>query len=447
MEMQQFIDTLLAAAKEQGIDPAEVYVSAGSNFSANVMQGNIDAYNVSSRQGLGLRGVYQGKMGYASTQAFDQEAIGQLIQGVKEGASLREDEDAEEIYPGDASYPTVDSWSEELEQVSAAAKLDACLAIEKAAVTSQPTVTQCSGTRVTTASGEIRLRNSYGLDLHHRSNLYLAYTDAIAQDGDSTATAMAFRSGRDFRQVDPQALGAEAARDAHEALHGSPVAAGSYRVILRWDAMQSLLETFAGIFSAENAQQGMSLLKGREGETIAAPCVTILDDPLLPGGFASSPFDEEGVACRTKAVVESGVLKTLLHNRKTAKKQGVASTGNASRPGLSAPVTVAPSNLFFQAGQESLQELEARMGDGLVITELSGLHAGANTTSGDFSLLSKGYLLAEGKRVRPVEQITVAGNFYRLLKDIHALANDLTFPASGVGAPSVDVGTLTVSGK
>lgn len=447
MEMQQFIEKLLAAAKEQGIDPAEAYVSAGSSFSANVMQGTIDAYNVSTRQGLGLRGVYQGKMGYASTQAFDDEAIQQLIEGVKEGASLREDEDAEEIYPGDASYPTVDSWSQELEQVSAAQKLDACLNIEKAAVSSQPTVTQCSGTRVGTASGEIRLCNSYGLNLHHRSNMYLAYTDAIAQEGDSTATAMAFQSGRNFAEVDPQALGAKAARDAAEALHGSPVPAGSYRIILRWDAMQALLETFAGIFSAENTQQGLSLLKGREGETIAAPCVTLMDDPLLPGGFASSPFDEEGVACRTKAVVEAGVLKTLLHNRKTAKKQGVASTGNAARPGLSAPVTVAPSNLFFKPGEQSLEELEAQMGDGLVITDLSGLHSGANTTSGDFSLLSKGYLLEGGKRVRPVEQITVAGNFYQLLKNIRALGNDLTFPASGVGAPSVDVGTLAVSGK
>ena len=91
MEMQQFIEKLLAAAKEQGIDPAEAYVSAGSSFSANVMQGTIDAYNVSTRQGLGLRGVYQGKMGYASTQAFDDEAIQQLIEGVKEGATLRED--------------------------------------------------------------------------------------------------------------------------------------------------------------------------------------------------------------------------------------------------------------------------------------------------------------------------------------------------------------------
>ena len=141
------------------------------------------------------------------------------------------------------------------------------------------------------------------------------------------------------------------------------------------------------------------------------------------------------------------MLKTLLHNRKTAKKQGIASTGNAARMGLSAPVTVAPSNLFFQPGTQSLAEMEAQMGDGLVITDLSGLHAGANTISGDFSLLSKGYLLEGGKRVRPVEQITVAGNFYQLLKDIRALGNDLTFPASGVGAPSVDVGTLAVSGK
>lgn len=211
MEMQQFIEKLLAAAKEQGIDPAEAYVSAGTNFSADVMQGSIDTYSVSDKLGLGLRGIYQGKMGYASTQAFDDEAIQQLIEGVKEGASLREDEDVEEIYAGDASYPTVNSWSDALEQVSATEKLDACLNIEKAAVSSQPTVTRCSGTRLSTISRETRICNSYGLNLHHRCNLYLTYTDAIAQEGDSTATAVAFQSGRDFSEVDPQALGAKAA--------------------------------------------------------------------------------------------------------------------------------------------------------------------------------------------------------------------------------------------
>ena len=223
--------------------------------------------------------------------------------------------------------------------------------------------------------------------------------------------------------------------------------AGTYRIILRHDAAQSLLRTFCGIFSAENAQQGLSLLKGREGEKIAADCVTLMDDPLLEGGFDSAPFDGEGVASKTKAVVENGVLKTLLHNRKTAKKQGVASTGNALRPGLSAPITVAPTNFFFKPGDKTLAELEADMSDGLVITDLSGLHAGANMTSGDFSLLSKGYLLKGGKRVQPVEQITIAGNFYDVLKNIRAIGSDLIVPASGVGSSSVDVGTLTAAGK
>ena len=96
---------------------------------------------------------------------------------------------------------------------------------------------------------------------------------------------------------------------------------------------------------------------------------------------------------------------------------------------------------------KNLAALESELGDGLVITQLDGLHAGANVTSGDFSLLSKGYLLEGGKRVRPVEQITIAGNFYELLKNIRAVGSDLVFPGSGVGAPSLDVGERTVSGK
>ena len=447
MDKQQFMDRLLAEAKAQGIDPAEVYFSAGSSFSAGAMNGNIDSYKVSTRQGLGLRGMYQGKMGYASTQAFDEEAIRQLIEGVKEGALLREDEGAEEIYEGDAEYPTVVSYDETLAQVPATAKLDAVLAIEKAALESVDTVKQCEGTQLSTMSGEVYLRNSYGLNLQHKDNAFIAYTGAIAKDGDSTSTGMAFKCGRDFAKLDVKKLGEEAAQEAASGLHAEPVPAGNYRMILRYDAMQSLLATFCGIFSAENAQQGLSLLKGREGEKIAADCVTLMDDPLLEGGFDSTPFDGEGVASKTKAVVENGVLKTLLHNRKTAKKQGVASTGNALRPGLSAPITVAPTNFFFKPGDKTLAELEADMSNGLVITDLSGLHAGANMTSGDFSLLSKGYLLKDGKRVQPVEQITIAGNFYDVLKNIRAIGSDLIFPASGVGSSSVDVGTLTAAGK
>ena len=171
-----------------------------------------------------------------------------------------------------------------------------------------------------------------------------------------------------------------------------------------------------------------------------------MDDPLLPGGFASAPFDGEGSACRTKAVIENGVLKTLLHSRKTAKKAGTASTGNARRS-VSSPIRVAPTNFFFKPGEKDLDGLLADMGDGLMITELGGLRAGANPVSGDFSLIAKGFRIAGGKQGEPVEQITIAGNFYQLLKDIRAVGSDLEFRGGNIGSPSVDAGTIHVAGK
>lgn len=222
---------------------------------------------------------------------------------------------------------------------------------------------------------------------------------------------------------------------------------GEYRTIFRNDAMSDMLGVFAGIFSAENAQQKMSLLEGKEGQVIASEVVTLMDDPLMPGGLATAAFDAEGSACRTKTVIDKGVLTTLLHSRKTARKQGVETTGNADRASYTSSVHVSPTNFFFQPGEKDLNALMADMGDGLVITEVGGLHAGANPTSGDFSLISKGYRVQGGQIVGAVEQITVAGNFYQLLKNIRAVGNDLKFYGSPVGSPSVDAGVLSVSGK
>ena len=105
-----------------------------------------------------------------------------------------------------------------------------------------------------------------------------------------------------------------------------------------------------------------------------------------------------------------------MHNLKTAKKDGVATTGNASKASYAASVRVSPTNFSIRPGEKCFDELLADMGDGLVITEVEGLHAGANAVSGDFSLLSKGYTVKDGKRERPVEQITIAGNFFDMLR-------------------------------
>ena len=171
-----------------------------------------------------------------------------------------------------------------------------------------------------------------------------------------------------------------------------------------------------------------------------------MDDPLLLEGLEARPFDAEGVPSKAHTIVENGVFKTFLHNLKTAYKDGVETTGNASKAGYASAVHVSPSNFYIKPGSKSFDELLAEMGDGVVITDVAGLHAGANPVSGDFSLLSKGYVVKDGKREKPIEQITVAGNFYDLLKNARAMADDLDFPLGGMGCPSIDVGELSISG-
>ncbi len=444
MNVQEFMDRLLRTAGKNGIDPAEIYYTDADSFSANAQDTEIDSYEVSSSCSLSIRGSVNGKMGYASTEAFDEEALAYLIRAVKESAALNEAEEQDEIYAGDESYPEIETEEDDLDSVSAEEKLQMALTAEKASREADPRIKQSEGATIQTSVFHAVMRNTHGLKLENARKLYVAYASPIAKDGDATATGFKMKYGRKLRELDPVRLGREAAADAVSQLHAEPVASGEYRIIIRYDAMQSLLSTFVGIFSAENAQQKMSLLAGREGEEIASRVVSITDDPLRKGGLATSSFDGEGSAAFTKAVVDKGVLKTLLHNRRTAKKQGVKTTGNARRAG---GMHVAPTNFYLEPGEKTLEELLRDMGDGLLITDVSGLHAGANPISGDFSLLAKGFVIRGGQQAEPVERITVAGNFYQLLKSIRAVGCDLEFPGSAIGSPSVDAGVMAVSGK
>ena len=446
-ELDIFVDKLLKAAQEAGIETAEVYYREGESTSAKAMQGKIETYEVSGSRGLSLRGVVGGRMGYASTEAFDDDAIGQLVQGVLESAELNEAEDQDEIFAGESAYPELEAAESDLGEVSSEDLLRKALAVEKAALSLDSRVTQTEGAQVSRSFDRVLIRNTHGLNLSHEQELAALYVLPIARDGDNTATGFALKFGTEFGRMDPDELARKAVDEAVSQLHAEPAPSGTYRIVMRNDVMVSMLGVFSRIFSAENAQQKLSLLAGREGEMIAAEIVTLMDDPLLKGGMASCPFDDEGSACRTKTVICNGRLETLLHSRKTAKKQGVQTTGNARRGGYSGAVHVSPSNLYLKPGEKTLDELLADLGDGLLITDVSGLHAGANPISGDFSLLSKGFMVRGGKRAEPVERITIAGNFYELLKSIRAIGSDLEFPGGSIGSPSVDVGTLSVSGK
>ena len=450
MDRKQFIDTLLARAKQEGFGDCEVYYSAESSFETSVFKGEILNYSVADSMGLSFRALIDGKMGYASTQVLDEDAIELLIDGARTNAGLIESEDAQFIFAGSESYAKVDACNPALEEITAAQKIEMAKALEQAALAADERVEQVQAADIVSAFEQRAIVNSKGLNVSHTSNLIGGYVGPVAKEGDRVNTAFEMFFTADASKIDLRACAEKAVREAVAGLQAESVDSGEYRVCLRNDAASSLLATFSGIFSADNAQKGLSLLKGREGEVIAADCVTIVDDPHMAGQASSTPFDAEGVATYRKNVVDGGKLTTLLHNLKTANKQGVKTTANAARASYASPVDVAPTNFYFQPGEGSLDDVLAALGDGVLIISLQGLHAGANAISGDFSLGAKGYLVEGGKIVRAVDQITVAGNFYELLKGIERVGGDLRMGAPGgscFGSPSLIVSKLSIAGK
>ena len=454
MDRKEFIARLFERARQRAGDApdfaCEACVGNGSSFEVQVKNGEIYQYNVSDGGGLGFRALVNGRMGYASTQILDEEAIDMLVDGALENAALVESEDRQFIFEGSERYPELKLFEPRLEALDAAKKIEMAKKLEALTLAQDARIAQVEDCAVFSSSDESAMVNSRGLDVSVRGNLLGAYVAAIARDGEKVNTGfkMAFTMNPDA--LDLEKLAKDAAREALDGLEAEQAESGTYRVLLRGDVAATLLSTFSGVFSADNAQRGLSRLKGREGEAIAAECVTIMDDPHRAGSAASTPFDGEGVATRPKAVVEGGRLNTLLHNLKTANKQGVQTTANASRPGYAAPVGVAPTNFYFKPTDVDFEGMLQKLGDGLLITEMQGMHAGANPITGDFSLAAKGFRVRGGRKAEAVAQITIAGNFYELLKAVEAVGGDLEVLAPGgscFGSPSLLVEKLSVAGK
>ncbi len=450
MDMKMLIDKIFAEGKKQGINDMEVFYSAGSSLSLKVFQKELDGYSLSESEGLGLRGMYNGKMGYSYTEKVDETSIDLLVKNVKENATVIDSDDEEYIFEGSKEYKKVDTFNPKLEEVKEAAKIKFVKQLEEEAFKIDNRIQSVETCVYGDGYGETIMSNTKGLYLHDKSNIAYTYVVVVAKENEDIKTGMAYRTGNDFSKFNPKEIAEEAVKEALSMLGAKSVKSGDYPIIIRNNAAADLLEAFEGIFSAENVQKNLSLLKGKLNEQIGSEKFTLVDDPFMEGGLASRSFDGEGVASKYKKVVDKGVLKTYFHNLKTAKKDGVETTGNASKSSYKSSVGIAPSNFYVEKGEKTLEEIISSMDKGILITELQGLHSGLNSVSGDFSLAALGYEIKDGKISKPVEQITVAGNYFELLKNIEETGSDLKFGLPGeayIGSPSLKIKKLAIAGE
>jgi len=450
MEMKSLIDKIFQKGREKGLNDMEVYYSAGRSLTLKVFQKELDTYNLSESEGLSLRGVYKGKMGYSYTEKVDDTSIDQLVRDVLENAVIIDSDDEEFIFEGSKEYKKVDSFNPALSNVSEEKKIEFVKSLEEEAFKLDKRIESVEVCVYGDGYGEIIMSNTKGLFLQDKSNIAYTYIVVVAKEGEDIKTGMAYRTGNDFTKFNARDIAKEAVDEALALLGAKSVKSGDYNVIIRNSAAADLLEAFTGIFSAEAVQKNLSLLKGKLNDKIASDKFTLIDDPYMEGGLASKSFDGEGVACKYKKVVDKGVLKTYFHNLKTAKKDGVETTGNASKGSYKSSLGISPSNFYVEKGERGLNEMIADINKGILITELQGLHSGLNTVSGDFSLAALGFLIENGKISRPVEQITVAGNYFEMLKNIEETGSDLKFGLPGgsyIGSPSLKIKKLSIAGE
>lgn len=447
MDFQTFRQFVAGEAAKLHIEEYELYYQLEESTSVSVFRHEVNRFSDSGEGGVCLRCLTGGKMGYASTQLLSEESARSLVRRAADNASVLESSEPEFLVEAGQSYQTA---AVNTAPMPAADTLRKTALAGQDALYAQSGVVDGSRTEAFAEHIQIAIHNSRGLDLRYENTVSGAFLAAVVSNGEEKANSFKGCLGAP-EQLDLAGTAKEAADNARATLGAGVAPTGAMPVVFSAKAMSQLLGTYSGIFSAENVQKGLSLLKDKEGEVIAAPSVTLVDDPFYKDSPMPIPFDGEGSPTRCKRVIEKGVLNTLLYNLSTAAAAGKATTGNASKSGYDSKVGIRPFTMYLEKGELTQEQLLEKAQNGVLIDSLGGLHAGANTISGDFSLQSSGFLIEKGKKAAPVRSFTVAGNFFSLLKGIAAIADDPQPPTSpsftAFVSPSVLVEGLTIAGK
>ncbi|XP_017473338.1 PREDICTED: metalloprotease PmbA homolog [Rhagoletis zephyria] len=240
----------------------------------------------------------------------------------------------------------------------------------------------------------------------------------------------------------PELIGQEAARRAVSQLNSRTIKTGKFPVIFEKRVAKGLVKSFASAINGSNITSNSSFLGNRLNTKIFSDGIEVIDNPLLPRGIASRPFDGEGIASRENTVVKNGILQSWILDLYSAKQLNLKTTGNAVRSSNSS-VAPAASNFYINNGNVSCEELIEEIKEGIYITDLFGF--GINLVNGDYSQGASGFLIEKGKIIYPIHEITVASNLSDMFSNL-TVANDLSF-CGQFNSPTIKIQEMTIAGS
>ncbi|HLO66608.1 MAG TPA: TldD/PmbA family protein [Holophaga sp.] len=440
---QTFIPASLEERLQEGIrgalalgaEGAEAFISVSRSRRAKVQNGALEDLTTSKRGGLGVRVLRSGpkglRTGIATTTDLTRPDFGELFAQAWELSALGdEDPWIRQADPeGEDDLPSRFDGQGRL--LTPEDRIRRALDLEAEARKASPRVVAVREASWADGEGASLLLTQKGVRAFDLGSSCSASIElAVEADGDRQA-AWHWDMGRHPGAVDLAAIGREAALKGERKLRPAQMEAGRYNVVLHPEVTVDILGIVAGMLSAEAVLKKRSLFAGKLGELIASPLLTLVDDGRLPGGLGSEPWDGEGLPTRRNVLIHKGVLGTYLQTLRTAAEMGVAPTGTAGR-GTGSNPGVTTFNLFPEKGEQAPAQLYRMAGDGVLITELMGLHT-VDPVSGDLSVGASGVRIRGGELAESVDRMTFAGNLRDFLTRIEALGDDLRWYGSSAG--------------
>lgn len=438
------------AAIAAGAAQAEAYATESAGREVRAHGGAVESLTAATQCGLGIRAWIGGRVGYGYGTDLSAAGVTATAARAAEAAAVADDDEFAGPPAGAVGAPSLAGLSDPSVQERPIADLaELALTVERSALEADPRVAGVEQAVYVDSADRVAIASSTGVAGEFESSLCYAYLQALAGEGDSRETGLGFGMARGPAGLQPDAIGREGAERATAMIDARKPTSRTCPVVLDPTVAASFVGVLGRALSAEAVQRGRSPLAQRLGEEIAGEVFVLHDDGLRPDGPASSPVDDEGVPRRRTALIEDGRLRTFLYDTYTARRGATESTGNAGRAGYRSQPTVSASNLVVSPGQLEFDELLAEAGDGVLITDVAGLHSGVNPVSGMFSVGASGRTISAGELAEPVREFTIASDLVSMLRAVRAVGSAARWvPFSGsVSTPALLIGEMTVSGS
>jgi PmbA protein len=439
-QLAQLADDVVRRARAAGASQAEVAASVSTGLAVNVRLGEVETVERNRDRGFGLTVYFGQRKGSASTADLKPASIEATLAKACAIARFTESDPCAGLAEAalmQKDFPELDLWHPWRLDV------DCAIAIGReveAAGRANPAITNSEGASVQCGDVVGVYANSHGFSGRERGTHHSISCSLIAGKGDAMQRDGWYEYVRDADAFPVFAgIGAKAAGRAAARLGARKLSTRECPVLFAPEVARSLVGHLVGAVSGGSLYRRASFLLDHAGKPVWPAFVEIVERPLLPGGHASTAFDAEGVATHESALVAGGVLQHYVLGSYSARKLGLATTGNA---GGVHNLVVAPGSVDGSA--EDFNGLLRRMDTGLLVTELIG--QGVSIVTGDYSRGAAGFWVEHGEIAYPVQEITIAGNLRDVFMAVQAIGTDVD-PRSSILTGSLLVGHMTVGGE